>query len=135
MKSSGWSIGDVAARFDLATSVLRHWEDVGLLEPARDAAGRRVYTDDDVTRIAMIVRSKSSGLKLDRIAVILGPRSVDRHEALAEHLAWIDRHIAELKQWRAMTEHALECEAHDITTCPRFRSGVDDVLKRLATPA
>ncbi len=52
MKSSGWAIGEIAERFGIATSVLRHWEDVGLLRPSRDSAGRRRYDLDDVTRVA-----------------------------------------------------------------------------------
>ncbi len=55
MKSSAehpWSVGDVAARFELPTNVLRHWESVGLLRPPRDSAGRRRYGEDEVVRIA-----------------------------------------------------------------------------------
>ncbi len=39
MKSSPWTIGELAARFGLATHVLRHWEDVGLLTPSATPAG------------------------------------------------------------------------------------------------
>ncbi|WP_340688600.1 MerR family DNA-binding transcriptional regulator [Amycolatopsis coloradensis] len=42
MKSSTLSVGEVAERFGLATHVLRHWESVGLLKPAR-AAGSRSF--------------------------------------------------------------------------------------------
>jgi len=131
MKSSAWTIGEVAERFGIATSVLRHWEDEGLLLPDRDSAGRRRFDLDDVTRVAIIVRSKASGLSLERIAVMLGSRPEDRHRVLADHLADIDRQMGELERWREMTEHALGCEAHDITTCPNFRRGVDDVLTGL----
>jgi DNA-binding transcriptional MerR regulator len=43
------SIGALAARFGLATHVLRHWESMGLLHPVRDAGGRRRYGADDLT--------------------------------------------------------------------------------------
>jgi len=58
MKSTGFSVGEVAAQFDVPTNVLRHWETVGLLDPVRDAAGRRRYDRDDVVRVAVIQRSK-----------------------------------------------------------------------------
>ncbi len=29
---------------------------------------------------------------------------------------------------RAMTQHALECRAHDVAACPHFRQGVKDML-------
>jgi MerR family transcriptional regulator, copper efflux regulator len=71
MKSSSdrtWSVGEVAERFDLPTNVLRHWESVGLLEPARDSAGRRRYGLDDVSRVAAIQRSKAAGMSLDQVS-------------------------------------------------------------------
>jgi DNA-binding transcriptional MerR regulator len=129
MKSSLRSIGDTAARFGLKTNVLRHWEDVGLLTPERDSADRRLYGDDDLVRIAVILRSKAAGMSLEQIAVLLdddhGPQ---RHRVLQEHIADLDRRMEEMRVSRAMTLHAFECEAHDITRCPHFRAMVTDVL-------
>jgi MerR family transcriptional regulator, copper efflux regulator len=133
MKSNAqhpWSVGDVAARVDLPTNVLRHWESVGLLTPARDDAGRRRYGEDDVVRIAVIQRSKAAGMTLDQIAVLLDDSSWGRHQVLQSHIDDIDRRMEEMRRSRDMTEHALRCRSHDITTCPRFRAGVDDVLSR-----
>lgn len=131
MKSSSshrWSVGDVAGRFGLPTNVLRHWESVGLLTPHRDAAGRRRYGEDDVVRVAVILRSKASGMSLDQIAHLLERDMTGRNEVLQAHLEDLDRRMAEMQRSKAMTEHALRCSAHDISTCPRFRAEVIDVL-------
>src|SRR6478609_442479 len=131
MKSSSehpWSVGDVATRFDLPTNVLRHWESVGLLRPARDSAGRRRYGEDDVVRIAVIQRSKAAGMSLEQIAVLLDDGSAGRHQVLQQHLDDLDRRMDEMRLSREMTEHALRCRAHDIATCPRFEAGVEDLL-------
>lgn len=128
MKSSDEAIGDVAARFGLETHVLRHWEDVGLLHPRRDAAGRRRYGRDDSVRVAVILRSKAAGMTLEQIGVLLDRDAPDRHRVLDAHLAELDRRAAEIAHAREMTEHALECRAHDIAMCPRFQSHVADVL-------
>lgn len=125
MKSS---IGEMAARFGLETHVLRHWEDVGLLAPTRDGAGRRQYDDGDLVRIAVILRSKAAGMSLDQIAVLLDAEAGDRHAVLAAHIEDLDRRMAAMQRSRAMTEHALSCRAHDIATCPRFKEGVADLL-------
>lgn len=134
MKSSVRSIGDTAARFGLATHVLRHWEDTGLLHPQRDGADRRLYGDDDLVRIAVILRSKAAGMTLEQIAVLLdddhGPK---RHAVLEQHIADLDRRMEEMRLSRAMTAHAFECEAHDITRCPHFRAMITDVLDGSAT--
>ncbi len=132
-KSELRSIGDTAARFGLDTHVLRHWEDKGLLQPERDGAGRRLYGDDDVVRIAVILRSKAAGMSLDQIAVLLtddhGPK---RHAVLQEHIADLDRRMEEMRLSREMTVHAFECEAHDLTRCPGFRATIADVLNGTA---
>ncbi|MFJ4015764.1 MerR family transcriptional regulator [Microbacterium sp. NPDC090014] len=134
MKSSiesPWSVGEVAERFELPTNVLRHWESVGLLRPARDPAGRRRYGQDDVVRIAVIQRSKAAGMTLDQIAVLLDDGSAGRHEVLQRHLDDLDRRMEDMRRSREMTEHAMGCRSHDIATCPRFRASVEDVLARL----
>lgn len=133
MKSSPahpWSVGEVAGRFELPTNVLRHWESVGLLRPERDDAGRRRYGEDDIVRIAVIQRSKAAGMTLEQIGVLLDDGRRGRHEVLYAHLDDLDQRMEEMRRSRAMTEHALRCSAHDITTCPRFRAGVEDVLAR-----
>jgi len=138
MKSSPWSIGDTAARFGLPTHALRHWEEVGLLHPERDGANRRLYGADDVVRIAVILRNKAAGMSLEQIGVLLDQEAKDRHDVLAAHVAELDRRMVELQRSREMTEHALRCRAHDVTSCPRFRRHVEDVLDgsvRFAVPA
>ena len=66
-----WTVGELAARFDLPTNVLRHWESIGLLAPERDASGYRRYGRDDLVRVAVIVRNKSAGMSLEQIRVLI----------------------------------------------------------------
>ena len=132
MKSSrraiDWSIGDASARFGLETHVLRHWEDMRLLTPARDPAGRRRYGRDDVVRVATVIRSKAAGMTLDQIHVLLDAGAPERHEVLEAHIEDLDRRMEEMRRSREMTEHALRCRAHDIATCPRFSAIVEDLV-------
>jgi DNA-binding transcriptional MerR regulator len=128
MKSSPLPIGEAAARFGVDTHVLRHWEDVGLLRPDRDAAGRRRYVDADLVRIAVILRSKDAGMTLEQIGVLLDDQAPSRHRVLEGHIDELERRMAEMRRSREMTLHALNCRAHDITTCPRFRAIVGGVL-------
>lgn len=133
MKSSSISIGETAARFGLDTHVLRHWETVGLLHPARDAAGRRRYVEADLVRIAVILRSKDANMTLEQIGVLLDEQAPSRHRVLEDHLIEIDRRMAEMQRSREMTRHALNCRAHDISTCPRFREIVGGVVDGTVT--
>ncbi|CAM3571918.1 MerR family transcriptional regulator [Isoptericola cucumis] len=137
MKSSGgpttFGVGELAERFGLETHVLRYWEEVGLLAPARDGAGRRRYGPDDVVRVATILSSKVAGMSLEQIQVLLdagpdGAGAPERHRVLEAHLAELDRRQEEIDRSRHMTEHALSCRSHDIATCPRFREHVADLV-------
>lgn len=136
MKSNAadWSIGQLAARFGLDTHVLRHWEDVGLLTPVRDSAGRRRFGESDVTRVAVIVRNKAAGMSLERIRALLDGEIADRHEVLTAHIRDLDRRMAEMTRSRDMTLHALRCRAHDVATCPNFAVGVADIIEGTAAP-
>lgn len=128
MKSSEWTVGQVAERFEVGTNVLRHWEDMGLLKPARDSADRRRYSRDDVVRVAVIQRSKAAGMSLEQIRTFLDAEARGRHEVLLEHVADLDRRMEEMRLSREMTMHAFSCKAHDLTSCPHFRGWVDDLL-------
>jgi MerR family copper efflux transcriptional regulator len=131
MKSSRdrtWSVGEVAERFGLPTNVLRHWETVGLLDPARDSAGRRRYVRDDISRVAAIQRNKDAGMTLDQIAVLLDAAAPERHAVLQAHLDDLDRRMEQMRISREMTEHAFNCKAHDIGACPRFQQHVADLM-------
>ncbi len=128
MNAAGWSVGQVAERFDLATNVLRHWEDVGLLSPERDSAGRRRYRREDVVRVAVIQRTKAAGMSLDQIKVLLDSGARGRHELLQAHVADLEQRMEEIRIAREMTLHAYECQQHDLTSCPGFTGRVEDKL-------
>ena len=65
-------IGEVAARTDLSLRSLRHWEEVGLLQPSgRTDGGFRLYTDDDVEKILVIRRMKPLGFSLDEMRAVM----------------------------------------------------------------
>ena len=134
MTDGNWSISDLAGRFDLPTHVLRHWESIGLLEPRRDASGYRRYGHDDLVRVAIIQRNKLAGMTLEQIRVLLDAEAWDRHQVLEAHLRDIDERIHALERSREMTEHALRCRAHDITSCPRFVAAVADLVEGHSHP-
>ena len=103
-------------------------EDVGLLAPSRDSAGRRQYVESDLFRVALIMSSKTAGMTLEQIRNLVDGSADGRRAILAHHLAEIDARVGELERSRVLTRHALECRAHDISTCPSFRAHVADLV-------
>lgn len=80
-------IGAVVARLreefpDVSHSSLRFLEREGLLEPFRTPGGHRLYTDDDIARVAQIKRWQQQHLSLEEIRSRLA--EADRLPDLAE---------------------------------------------------
>lgn len=119
------TIGELADRFGLATHVLRHWEDEGLLSPARTVHGRRVYGAGDETRVAEILVGKDAGFSLEDLRELFAAPDRERRRAvLRAQLAEVEQRIARLTLSRTLLEHGLRCEHEDYQTCPRFREMV-----------
>ena len=70
-------IGEVAARTELSLRSLRHWEEVGLLQPSgRTDGGFRLYTESDVDKILVIRRMKPLGFSLDEMKAVMSDLEV-----------------------------------------------------------
>jgi MerR family transcriptional regulator, copper efflux regulator len=120
-----YTIGELAARFGLATHVLRHWEDVGLLSPTRRVARRRVYGPGHVTRVAEILIGKDAGFSLEELRELFAaPDRNRRREVLLAQLAQVRQRIARLTLTQTLLEHASRCQEPDYQSCPDFQAMV-----------
>lgn len=129
------TIGELAARFGLATHVLRHWEAMGLLTPVARVNGRRRYRQEHVYRVALILRGKEAGLGLGQLREFLSAPDPPTRRALVErHRVVLERRIAEAQAAKAMIEHVLECSYEDFTQCPHFQRNVAMVLEERLAP-
>lgn len=137
MKSSepALTIGEVAERFGLATHVLRHWESVGLLAPARATASRRRYHEDDLYRIAVILRAKEAGFSLDDIHELFTAREPGhRDEILRSRRAELAARIAAAQASLDLIDCALDCDHEDLATCPHFQATIEARLSPNPAP-
>jgi MerR family copper efflux transcriptional regulator len=126
MKSRAVPIGEAAARHGLATHVLRHWEAMGLLAPGRVVGDRRRYDDEDLYRIALIVRAKQAGLSLDDIRAIIVDGDPDhRHEVIDRRRAELVRRIEQAQSALALLNCAADCRHEDLTACPNLRAHLE----------
>lgn len=128
MKSSLMTIGQVADHFGLPAHVLRHWESVGLLAPARVGSGRR-YTRDDLVRVASIVRAKQAGLSLPDIRDFLtSAHTAARKDVLRRNHRALQARMAALRSALDFLEAGLNCSHEDITTCPNYRAHLVELV-------
>ncbi|MBT2456843.1 heavy metal-responsive transcriptional regulator [Streptomyces sp. ISL-86] len=123
-------IGNLAARTGLTTKTIRFYEDSCLLHPPpRTRGGYRDYPEQAATRLAFIRDAQHAGLTLAEIRSILILRD-DGHAPcthvttlIDEHLADIDRRMAELAAARDVLQSLADRAAHiDPAAC-----GADDI--------
>jgi MerR family copper efflux transcriptional regulator len=126
LEESELTIGELADRFGLATHVLRHWEAVGLLTPARRVSGRRRYAPDALGRVAFIQVCKELGFGLEQVRAMLDTTDpAARKEVLARHDAELERRIRSATTARELIGHGLRCPAPDFMECPNFLAGLE----------
>jgi DNA-binding transcriptional MerR regulator len=65
-------IGEVAERIGLSLRTIRYYEEVGLAVPsARSEGGFRLYVEDDVERLRVIMQMKPLGFSLEEMRELL----------------------------------------------------------------
>ena len=95
------SIGDFSRMTYLSVKALRHYHDVGLLEPARidDVTGYRFYAPGQVATAQVIRRFRDLDMPLDDIrSIISAPDVQTRNAALVEHLRRMERQLEQTQQ-------------------------------------
>lgn len=125
------TIGELAKRGNVATSLLRYYEKEGLLEPSgRTAAGYRLYSPDSLKHLLFIRKAQRYGFSLKDIKMMRGIA----HDGEAPHDI---RNIAEqrfLEIERRVTEmlvlrHELELFLDDVTEQIGEAAGEDVALQ------
>ena len=76
MRDDGmYQIGGVASRVGLSLRTVRYYEEVGLVVPSgRTEGGFRLYTDDDIQRLALVKQLKPLDFSLDELRSLLEVR-------------------------------------------------------------
>jgi DNA-binding transcriptional MerR regulator len=97
---SGDNTAAIAAQFGISVKALRLYERLGMLVPARSAAGWRVYRRPDIERLHAILSLKQLGLPLARIGELLRAGKTDL-------TALLDMQETMLEEVRRETERAL----------------------------
>ncbi|GGL54997.1 heavy metal-responsive transcriptional regulator [Planomonospora parontospora] len=131
-------IGVLAHRAGVSAKTIRFYEAAGLLpEPPRTSAGYRDYPAEAAARLAFIRDAQAAGFTLAEIGGILAIRDSGtapcRHvtDLIDQHLAQIERRLAELAQMR----QALQRLKHRAAATDPARCAGDEVCSILISPA
>src|ERR1700686_1837950 len=86
-RKAGYMISAVAEQFQIHPQTLRLYEREGLLKPSRSEGNTRLYTDDDLERLEVILKlTRDLGVNLAGVEIVLNMR---------EKMAGMQRQIEE----------------------------------------
>ena len=121
---AAYMISAVAEQYQIHPQTLRLYEREGLLAPSRSEGNTRLYTDDDLERLEVILKlTRELGVNLAGVEIILNMR-----ERMGEMQRQIEEFVATLN--RELSEHVRPVEAEGKNSLiPVVRVGVPLVAK------
>jgi MerR family transcriptional regulator, redox-sensitive transcriptional activator SoxR len=121
-------IGQVAERAGVRVSLIRYYEDFGLLPEPERVSGQRRYDESVLRRLAVIDVAQRAGLSLDDIKELLehgNDQMSERLRELAERrLPEIEALIDRAQRVRQWLREAATCGCERIDDCALF-AGTD----------
>ena len=128
------NIGEAAKASGVSAKMIRHYEEVGLMPPARRTdAGYRLYGDTEVHTLRFIRQARDLGFSIAQIGELVGLWQNRRRpsrmvKALAEaHVQELERKVQDLMAMKATLEHLVHCcHGDERPDCP--------ILDTLAAP-
>jgi DNA-binding transcriptional MerR regulator/effector-binding domain-containing protein len=119
------TIGDFSRMTHLTVKALRHYHDMGVLEPAAvdPFTGYRSYDTSQVGSAQVIRRLRDLGMPLDSIAAVLAAPDLEaRNREIAAHLARMERQLeqtqASVASLRALLTGPAELPAIELRAIP-----------------
>ena len=118
------TIGQVAERTGAATSALRYWEDLGLIDSVRTSGNQRRYERVTIRRVSFIRAAQRIGLSLDEIRAALATLPEGRTPTAGDWArlsrAWrsrLDDQIRRIERLRDQLDSCIGCGCLSLRTC------------------
>jgi DNA-binding transcriptional MerR regulator len=117
-------IGEIARRAGVRVSLIRYYEEIGLLPEPERVSGQRRYDDTVLRRLSVIDVAQRAGLSLDEIRELVhhgtDPMSEHLRELAERRLPEIDALIERAQRVRAWLQTATGCDCQSIDDCALF---------------
>ena len=119
------NIKSVSETTGLPAKTIRYYEDIGLVAPQREANGYRVFSENDVHKLAFLARARSLGFPVESCRSLLAlyndkeRASADVKAIALEHLDEIDAKLSELTAMRdTLSVLVKSCAGDNRPDCP-----------------
>ena len=131
-------IGEVARQAGVRVSLIRYYEEIGLLPEAERVSGQRRYDETVLRRLAVIDVAQRAGLSLDEIRELVDhgndPMNDRLRELAARRLPEIDALIERARRVRTWLQTATGCDCQAIDDCALFDDAVLPALEHTKAP-
>lgn len=120
------NIGEAAAASGVSAKMIRYYEEIGLVMPARRTSSNyRVYGHNEVHRLRFVRRARTLGFSLEETERLLGlwndtSRKNDDVRAVAmDHLRELEEKMEAMRAMADTLKNLVDhCEGSDRPTCP-----------------
>lgn len=124
------AIGVVARRAGIATSVIRYYEEIGLLPAPARLNGRRRYDLSTVQRLRVIAYAQQAGFTLGEIRELFfgfeagTPPSVRWEGLVQRKLAELEAQVTRIHAMQSLLREGMSCGCLTIEQCTVWLSGL-----------
>lgn len=118
-----FSITDLRKEFGVTTRTMRHYEEIGLINPSRRGQ-TRVYSSADRTRLRLILRGKRLGLSLEDSRQI-----IDMYEPGKTNIEQLNSLIGAIRQQREKLNQQLDDISNLLKDLKKAESDCINALK------
>ncbi len=120
MTKTELAIGEVSTSTGVKISVLRYYDELGLIEPTRRVGGKRRFDTDVIHRVIFIRRAQEAGFCLDVIKDLLDDQKRSWPGVVSRHLDDLRERRSQLDLIIATLEEAQRCGCDVVAQCARF---------------
>ena len=116
-------IGEAAKSVGLATSTLRYYEELGLIEKPPRVSNQRSFSPEIVDRLRFIKQASGLNFSLGEIKTYIdGLAKMDPHsstwqEFAGDKIGKLESQISDLQEVLATLKQSMSCGCTDATTC------------------
>lgn len=119
------NIKSAAMDSGLPVKTIRYYDEIGLINPARDHNGYREFRDSDLHKLNFVAQARSLGFTIDDCRTLLAlyeddaRASADVKRIAKQHLKVIQSKIAKLNTMSETLSHLIsKCAGDDKPDCP-----------------
>lgn len=127
-------IGQVAERAGVKTSLIRYYEDIGLLPEPERVSGHRRYDETVLRRLAVIDVAQRAGMTLEEIKVLVEhgnePMAGQLRELAARKLPEIRALIERAQRVEQWLQTATGCDCEALDDCRLFDEPTPEARER-----